>query len=128
VPKPPLPSCTLKVQSSHVATNATKHRKATAGKLKLIAHCTQTVHGKLTGTIKAKHGKSKKKSFKPGAVSATLGAGKSVTLTVSLPKAAFIALAGGASESASFSLTATDANGSAHASATITRLKLKKAK
>jgi DNA-binding beta-propeller fold protein YncE len=128
VPNPPVPSCTLKAQSSQVITNATKHHKATAGKLKLVAHCTQTVHGKLTGTIKAKHGKSKKKSFKPGAVSATLGAGKSVTLTVSLPKAAFIALAGGASESASFSLTATDANGSAHASATITRLKLKKAK
>jgi hypothetical protein len=132
VPKPPLPSCTLRAQSSQVATNATKHHKATVGKLKLVAHCTQTVRGKLTGTInakiKAKHGKSKKKSFKLSAVSATLGAGKSVILTFSLPKPAFAALAGGASESATFSLTATDANGSAHASATISRLKLKKAK
>jgi DNA-binding beta-propeller fold protein YncE len=132
VPKPPSPSCTLKAKSSQVVTNATKHHKATAGKLKLAARCTQTVRGKLAGTIKAvikpKHGKRRQKSFKLRAVSSTLGAGQSVTLTVTLPRAAFSALSAGASESATFALAATDANGSAHSSAKISRLKLKKPK
>jgi DNA-binding beta-propeller fold protein YncE len=132
VPKPPAPSCTLRAKSSQVLTNATKHRKATVGKLKLAARCTQTVGGKLTGTIKAvikpKHGTRRHKSFKLSPVSSTLAAGKSVTLTVTLPKAAFSALSAGASESATFALTATDANGSAHNTAKIGHLKLKRSK
>jgi DNA-binding beta-propeller fold protein YncE len=129
----PPPSCTLKAEGSRVQPTETKHnRKPSTGKLKLAADCTQAVHGKLTGTVQAvikrKHGKRQKESFKLTAVSAALGAGKSVTLAVVLPKAAFSALAAGSTESATFALIASNANGSAHASAKIAHLKLNKQK
>jgi DNA-binding beta-propeller fold protein YncE len=118
-PPPPLgPTCKLKPKS--------KTEKVTASSrgLHLIASCTQAATGKLTGKVAAVLSNGKHKTFKLTAVTKSLGAGKSVTLTIKLSNAALKALKHGAKESGSFAISATDANGSANATAKIKRVKL----
>lgn len=118
------PSCTLTPSGARVTAVTPKHhRKPTSWTLKLKLKCNQPVNVKISGKIAATLKHKKHRSFKIAAVSASVSAGKSVSLTVKVPKAAVTALNGGARESATFTLTGTNANGTAHASAKIKRLK-----
>ena len=72
--------------------------------------------------------KGKRKRVTIAAVRAHAAAGKSLTVTVKLPKKALSALKSGAKESAAFMLTASDSAGTATATATIRHLTLAKAK
>jgi hypothetical protein len=125
------PSCTLKPNGSVVTArallSATKQSKKRPpkGVLKLTAKCNQAVQLRLTGAITAKS-KPKSKTFAISPIGATAKANRSLTLTVKLPKAALKALRKGATESAAFKLTVTNANGTSTARAKIAKLKLAK--
>lgn len=99
------------------------------GTLSLTVKCDQTGRVKLTGTLtqligkKPKHGKQRSKTYKLGPASARVKAGRLLTLTVKLPAAAVTALGNGANESATFTLTATNANGAGRATAKLATLK-----
>jgi hypothetical protein len=119
VPAPPATTtgakCTLKALSNKVLLAARKGKAAKGapkpGTLSLTMKCSQGGKVKLTGVLtqligaKPKHGKRKAKTYKLGPVSATVRAGRVTTLTVKLPRAAVTALAGGARESATFTVT-----------------------
>jgi Tol biopolymer transport system component len=137
------PSCTLTAGGTRVAArgaaqSAKRKKKQAKGVLQLTARCSQaanvTVTGLLTEVIKKKRkkrGKSKRsrpKTLRVAAVGGSADAGKLVTLTVRLPRAALSALKQGARESLAFTLTATNANGTDTATAKIRRLTLVKAK
>ena len=114
------PSCTLKPNSKTETVTAAKRG------LKLTARCSENVSAKLASKVSAVLKSGKHKTFKLTAVSKSLGAGKSTTLTVKLSSAALNALKQGATESVSFTLKATNAHGSARAGATINHVKLKR--
>jgi hypothetical protein len=121
----PKPVCTL-----------TSLRRQPKGALKLTARCDQAAKLLLAGKISAvlkTHGRSPKtgkrrqpktKTFQITAVRVSIGANKSQTLSVKLPKAALAALRNEAHESATFTLTATNANGTSTSTAKIKRLAL----
>jgi DNA-binding beta-propeller fold protein YncE len=117
-PPPPRPTCKLKPKSK------TEKVTATSRGLHLIANCTQAARGKLTGKVTAGLSNGKHKTLKLTAVTKPIPAGKSVTLTIKLSKAALKALKHGVKEAGSFTLSATNANGSANATAKIKRVKL----
>ncbi len=112
---PAKPSCKLTPKSGR-----------TSGTLQLTARCTEAVSVRLSGTITAVQ-KRKRKRVTIATVSGHVAAGKSVTLTVKVPKQALSALRAGAKESAAFKLTATNAAGTASATAAIKHLTLAKA-
>jgi hypothetical protein len=125
-PKPP--SCTVQPVGNRVAIKAGKaHRHLKPQTLKVTITCDQSAQVKLTGNVssvpKAKKGKKppKAKTFRIRAVTAQASAGKELKLTVTLPAAA---LKQGSHDSASFTLTATNANGSGTAAAKIRKLVL----
>ncbi len=134
-------SCTLTPLSGVVSASAhdaaaTKLKKQAAGVLELTARCDQAaglqLAGKISADLKAKSsqpraGKGrhpKTKTFQIKAVRASIAAGKSLTLSVKLPKAALTTLENQLSESATFTLTATDPSGTSTTTAEIKRLKL----
>ena len=113
------PGCTLKPKGTTQTVTATSHA------LKLTARCTQTVSGKLNGsvTVVPRHGK--RRTFKLGQLSPSLRAGSSVTLSVRLPKAALKAVQGAKAAFASFNLKATNSNGTALAGAKVAHVTFK---
>ena len=120
------------VQQEHRG-QAILHAQAGIGEDKRHAEADRPLQGaasiRLTGTITARKKKSKH-SVSPSSapLSGHAVAGKPLTLTVKLPKAALSALEAGAKESAAFKLTATNSGGSATATASIKHLTLAKAK
>jgi Divergent InlB B-repeat domain len=117
---PPLARCTLKAVSNKV------HLKKKPATLSLKASCDQAASGTVTGTLKIvtkQKGKKKTKTFhlSTAHVSLTTG-GTSPVVTVKLPAAAVNALKLRAKESATFTLTAKNANGTVSATATISSL------
>jgi len=126
VPPPPThPSCTLHAVGNRVALKARHHAKPRT--LRLTVTCDQSalvkLTGKLTSVPKAKKGKKppKAKTFRIRALSAQAAAGTPLTLTVQLPAAA---IKRGRHDSASFTLSATNANGASTATAAIRKLVL----
>jgi hypothetical protein len=125
--------CTLKAKSSKVLLTAPKGKAKKGapkpGTVSLTAKCNQASKVRLTGTLtqligkKPKHGMQKSKTYRLGAVTGTAKAGKALTLTVKLPAAAVTALAGGAKESVTFTVTATNANGTGRAMTKVATLK-----
>ena len=115
---------------------ASKPKKQSKGGLELTARCDQPAQLLLAGKISAilktnssspKPGKGKRpktKTFQIKAVRASITASKSLTLSIKLPKAALTALKNQARESATFTLTATNADGTSTRTAKIKRLKL----
>ena len=103
------------------------HRHLKPRTLEVTITCNQSAQVKLTGKVtsvpNAKKGKKppKAKTFGIRAVTAQASAGKELKLTVQLPAAA---LKHGSHDSASFTLTATNANGSGTAGAKIRKLVL----
>ena len=127
-PPPKPPSCTLDPAGNRVAVKAGKaHRHLKPRTLEVTITCNQSAQVKLTGKVtsvpNAKKGKKppKAKTFGIRAVTAQASAGKELKLTVQLPAAA---LKHGSHDSASFTLTATNANGSGTAGAKIRKLVL----
>jgi hypothetical protein len=127
------PSCTLTVQSALVTLprlvalrkNAKKKK---SGIVTLKATCDQAVTGSLTGAATitaAKKGKKKPRpktvALKP--VNLTAAAGKSVTVSIKLPKTVLTALKGKSRVGATFSLTAGNGNGVTTVTVVIARLK-----
>ena len=115
---------------------ASKPKRQPKGVLELTARCDQPARLLLAGKISAilktnssspKTGKGKQpktKAFQIAAVRASITARKPLTLSVKLPKVALTALRNKARESATFTLTATNANGTSARTARIKRLKL----
>jgi hypothetical protein len=118
----PAPKCSLTAVSNKVSIPKHKHQ----GTLTLKATCDQssraTLRGAITEVFKT-HGKRHTKVFQLGAVHATLNGGARGLLVMSLPAGALDALQRRAAESASFTLTATNANGTARVTAGIRALK-----
>jgi hypothetical protein len=109
------PSCRLVLTSARVLVS-TAHHKGTKGKpgqLTLSFTCTQGATVTLTGTVteKGKGKGTKPKTFHIAARHASARAGKSGTMTVTLPAAALRGLVEHHSESAVFTLAAANANG-----------------
>ena len=126
-PPPKPPSCALQT-GNRVAVKASKaHHHVKPRTLEVTITCDQSAQVKLTGKVtsvpKAKKGKKppKSKTFRIRAVTAQASAGNALKLTVQLPAAA---LKPGSHDSASFTLTATNANGSGTAAAKIRKLVL----
>jgi hypothetical protein len=117
----PKPSCTLVARGSRVSA-----KKKPRGVLKLTALCNQDSRVTVTGTIRvaAKKKGAKAKTFRIAAVSRPVQTGKPLSFTVKVPKKALKLLTAKARESASFTLTASNANGTGTALATIKRLRL----
>lgn len=135
-PGPPIVAaakCTLKATSNKVLLAAPKGKAKKGapkpGTVVLTVKCNQAGKVKLTGTLtqligsKPKHGKQKSKTYKLGPVNGSVKAGRALTLSVKLPAAAVTALGKGAKESATFTLTATNANGTGRATTKIATLK-----
>jgi hypothetical protein len=125
VTPPAAAACTLKAVSSKVQKpKKRKHGKPTVA---LVVKCDQAVSATLTGSVTEqlgkKHGKKRTKVFALGPVHSSLGAGVAKTLTLSFPASALSALANGKRESASFTLTATNANGRRQVTVAIRALK-----
>ena len=103
------------------------HRHLKPRTLEVTITCNQSAQVKLTGKVtsvpNAKKGKKppKARTFGIRAVTAQASAGKELKLTVQLPAAA---LKHGSHDSASFTLTATNANGAGTAGAKIRKLVL----
>jgi hypothetical protein len=113
---------------NRVALKASKaHHRVKPRTLEVTITCDQSARVKLTGKVtsvpKAKKGRKppKSKTFRIRAVTAQASAGNALKLTVQLPAAA---LKAGSHDSASFTLTATNANGSGTAAAKIRKLVL----
>jgi hypothetical protein len=122
-----LASCTFKATSNKVHKGKKgKHPKPpTVG---LSAKCDQAVSARLTGSVTEqlpkKHGKKRTKVFALGTVQASLLAGVTKSLTLKFPSSALSALMHGRKESASFTLTVTNANGRRQFTVAIVALKL----
>ena len=122
------PSCRLKPNGSRVTAparlNAAKHRSRT-GVVKLTAVCRHPAKLKLTGAITTITTRTNRASrtFKIAPLTASAPATTRVTLTAVLPAAAVQALEKGAKESATFTLTATNANGTSTVNTKIALLK-----
>jgi hypothetical protein len=118
----PAPKCSLTAVSNKVSIPKHKHQ----GTLTLKATCDQasaaTLRGAITEVFKT-HGKRHTKVFQLGTVHATLNGGARGLLVMNVPAGALDALQRGAAESASFTLTATNANGTARVTAGIRALK-----
>jgi hypothetical protein len=84
-----------------------------------------TLTGRLIEVLGKKHGPGKHptKSFTLHLTRATVAAGITKTMTVSLPPAALNGLKHHATESVRFTLTITNANGTSHAMAKISSIK-----
>jgi hypothetical protein len=93
--------------------------------LRLRARCNQAVSGKVTGQVSFVTARGKHMTIKLHAVRERLRSGRSTAITVRLPSSLVRALKDGHSASASFALTAADANGTAHASAKVAHVKLR---
>ncbi|MFZ0381759.1 MAG: hypothetical protein WCD11_11310 [Solirubrobacteraceae bacterium] len=127
------PSCTIRAKSANVllpAAKKTTHKeksKRKPGTLAFVVRCDQaadvTLQGKLTEVLKPKHGKKRNKKFPLPKARGSAHAHAALTLTINLPKSALAALKGGAHESVTVTLTATNANGTSITTATIRRLK-----
>ncbi len=127
----PLASCGLSVVSQRVtlpAVNKKRARVSPSSHISLHATCDRAAALMLTGTLveplsgRLKRGAAPARSFGLGPVRASARAGQRVTLIVQLPGAALAALAGRASESATFLLSASDPGGTTHVAARAARL------
>src|SRR6185437_13872720 len=87
-----------------------RHKHAHLGVLRLSARCTQTVAATLVGKVAAGKGAKTKRYVLPQ-VRRSLAAGRTVTLTMKLPKRALAALAHHTRETVSFKLAFYNANG-----------------
>jgi hypothetical protein len=124
----PAPSCRLVLTSARVLVS-TSHHKGTKGKpgqLTLRLTCSQaarvTLTGKVTEKGKGKGKGTKPKTFRIAAHHASALAGKSGTMTVTLPAAALRGLVRHQAESAVFTLAAANANGHGSTSLAVRRL------
>jgi hypothetical protein len=132
-PTSPRARCTVKAAGNKVLLAARKGkpglRLPKPGTLTLTVRCARAGKVRLTGTLtqligrKPAHGKEKTKTYKLGPVNRSLRAGRAVTLQVKLPAAAVSALAGGAKESATFTVVLTGRGGAPRGMAKITTLK-----
>jgi hypothetical protein len=131
--KPPAPTCALTPKSNRVLLPTHKKGKRankSAGTLALQVKCGQSVSITFTGKLielvgkKPKHGKQRAKSFRLGAVHASVTPAVATVLTVKLPVSALTGLAHSARESVTFTLIASNANGSDRATARIARLRI----
>jgi hypothetical protein len=119
--KNPPPSCTLTLPSNKVSKAKPK--------LTLSAKCTETASLTLTGALtdvgkKPKKGKAKTKKFNLGPVRLTDQAGKTSTISVSVPGGAVTDLRKGDKESIAFTLVFSNPNGSGRLTKTLSGLKL----
>ena len=112
--------CSLKVFSSKVHKPKTRHGVSTVS---VAAKCDQAVSVTLTGALTEKLAKHRTKVLALGHVNASLVAGVAKTLVLKIPASALKALAHGTKESATFTLTATNANGTVRSTAAIQKLK-----
>ena len=128
----PPPTCTLEPKTHAVSLAKRKRGKRTpviVGTLALVARCDQAATVTLTGKLielvghKPKHGRQRTRTFPLAKVERALSANAATVLVLSVPTAALRALERKAAESASFTLTATNAAGSSHASARITAVR-----
>lgn len=122
----PAPSCRLVLTSARVLVS-TSHRKGTKGKpgqLTVRFTCSQAASVTLTGKVteKGKGKGTKPKTFHIAAHHASALAGKSGTMTVTLPAAALRGLVRHQAESAVFTLAAANANGHGSTSLAVRRL------
>ena len=118
----PPPTCTLKLSTDSVPLPA-KGKPAKAGRLKLTTLCDEAGAVALVGTLTDKpKGGGVTKKFSLGPVRTTAKAHRATTLTVAVPKAAVTALAKGAKESVTLTVTMTNAHGRGHATTTIKQL------
>ena len=101
-----------------MASAAARISTACAGSLRA-----RTAPAISSSTLATRHGRQKSKSYKLGPVSGSVKAGKALTLTVKLPAPAVTALGHGATESASFTATDTNASGTGRATAKVATLK-----
>jgi hypothetical protein len=141
-PSKPLPSaarCALKAKSAKVLVRTPKGRKGKrlrkqVGKLILKIRCDQGAKLKLTGKLteqlrkKGHHKKQRRhrKTFKLRAISKNLSAGRTITITLKLPKAALNALKRGGRESVALTLQATNSNGTSKKKLQIRRLRARR--
>jgi hypothetical protein len=128
VPPPPKPSCTLSAPSGKIVVKkpAKGKPKTPLNTLVLSAHCTQSVSGTLTGVITETVKKGTKKtvkSIKLGPFHFSLAVGKITLLNLKLPASAITGLKKKFKESASLTLTWSNANGSGRTTRTIGSLK-----
>lgn len=125
--------CTLKAVSNKVLLAARKGKAKKGapkpGTLSLTVKCNHAARVKLTGTLtqligaKPKHGKQKSRNYKLRPVSGSARAGKALTLTVKLPMGAVSALARGAKESATFTMTVVGPAGGGRATTRVATLR-----
>jgi hypothetical protein len=116
------PTCTLKLSSVRVPLPA-KGKPAKAGSLKLTTLCDEAGALSLVGTLSDRpKGDGVAKRFSLGPVRATAKAHRATTLTIAVPKAAVGALAKGAMESVTLTVTMTNVHGRGHATTTIKQL------
>jgi hypothetical protein len=101
--------CTLKAVSNKVLVAARKgkarHGMPKPGTVALKVTCGQAGKVKLTGRLVQVIRGQKSKTYKLGPVNGRVRAGRVLTISVKLPAAAVNALAGGARESATFTVT-----------------------
>jgi hypothetical protein len=124
----PAPICRLAPKSSTLTVPLRHGRPAAAaGTVALIATCDQAATGSLTGsvseTIKPRHGRARTKVVRLPSAHVTVSASVQLTVKLTVSKALVVALEGGAKESATFRLSATNANGTAGVGASIAKLK-----
>src|SRR5437764_6915523 len=120
VPVAAVPRCTLTAGSK--VTVVRRRGKVARGTVRVSVRCDQTAGVKLTAVLTdapAKHHghKPPAKHFRLPAINATVGAGRTAVLKLSLPAAAVTDLQHHAKESLAISLTASNANGTSQASA-----------
>jgi hypothetical protein len=126
--KPNPPRCTVKPPSSTVLLPAQgKKPSGQQGQIHVTFTCNQAatvrVSGKLTSVFKnARTGKQQTQTFSLGPVSAPAQRGKAETASLKLPSQALAELEGGAKESVSLTLTATNSNGRWTGDASIAQL------
>jgi hypothetical protein len=117
------PACSLSVSSSKVLVHKHHGSKASLDALVLKAKCSQTVTGRLTGTLTEHLSKKKSKRVKLPSAKVTLRPGTTATFHLKLPSAAIRALLKHVKESVALTLSASNANGAATASTSVGRVR-----
>jgi hypothetical protein len=117
----PKPSCSAKPDPNVLLPDPSKSKQANGtGELHVVVRCTQSVTMRVGGTLTQQGSKSTKYTLP--AVQHSVGVGRSVTISLTLPGAALKALAAKAKESVSLVLRAGDANGTWSGTAAVASL------
>ncbi|HKP91044.1 MAG TPA: hypothetical protein VJT75_13840 [Thermoleophilaceae bacterium] len=109
----PPPTCTLRPKTN---------RATPQGKVQVVARCTQAASVTVRGTVKRKRKNTSPKVYALKPVTVSVAANVAKVVALELPPEALSKLRDGASESATFTLRATNANGAGTASTSIDKI------